>query len=60
MPVLSAAVLVIVIDARDVGLLVVLGARGFNSKSRRARRYLGVDGARGFLAKTLRAYPKTS
>ena len=49
MLVLSAAVLVIVIDARDVGLLVVLGARGFNTKSRRARRFFwGL--ARGGLA----------
>ena len=38
--VLSAAVLVIVIDARDMGLLVVHGARGFNTKTRRARRFL--------------------
>ena len=33
MLVLSAAVLVIVIDARDVGPLVVHGARGFNTKN---------------------------
>jgi hypothetical protein len=40
--VLSAAVLVIVIDARDVGLLVVPGARGL-TRSREGREgFLGV------------------
>jgi hypothetical protein len=40
--VLSATVLVIVIDARDVGLLVVPGARGL-TRSREGREgFLGV------------------
>ena len=38
MLVLSAAVLVIVIDARDVGLLVVPGARGFLAKTLSSQR----------------------
>ena len=45
--VLSAAVLVIVIDARAAGLLVVHGARGFNTKTRRARRFFKRGLARG-------------
>ena len=38
MLVLSAAVLVIVIDSRDVGLLVVPGARGFLAKTLSSQR----------------------
>jgi hypothetical protein len=40
--VLSAAVLVIVIDARDVGPWGD-GARGFTTKARRARRFLAGE-----------------
>jgi hypothetical protein len=44
--VLSAAVLVIVIDARDVGLLVVPGARGLTRR---------LEGREGFLGGGWRA-----